>query len=136
MNTCTRRLEWDMGHRVPLHSGKCRSPHGHRYAAEVTCRASALTPEGFVVDFGVVKQLLGGWIDDHLDHAFSVQERDPLESALRGVDAKLFIMRDAPTAEHLAALLLERGRNLLFSQNVEVVRVRVYETPNCWADAE
>ena len=38
MHEATRRIEWDMGHRVPEHGGKCRTPHGHRYVAEVTVR--------------------------------------------------------------------------------------------------
>lgn len=28
--SCTRRLEFDAGHRVPLHESKCKNPHGHR----------------------------------------------------------------------------------------------------------
>jgi len=34
--TITRRLEFDAGHRIPHHAGKCCHLHGHRYAIELT----------------------------------------------------------------------------------------------------
>lgn len=142
MITCTRRLEWDMGHRVPKHAGKCRSPHGHRYAAEITCAPTnrRMTEEGFVVDFGLVKQKVGGWIDATMDHAFAVQYGDPFLGCLEALglteeQPKTFLMRDPPTAEHLATLVLREAKRLLEPHGVQAGVVRIYETPNCWADA-
>lgn len=58
--TATRRLEWDMGHRVAEHAGQCFNLHGHRYAAEITVELPLGQLEttgpatGMVVDFGDV----------------------------------------------------------------------------------
>jgi hypothetical protein len=38
-----------------------------------------------------------------------------------------------PTAEHLARYIFEQARELLPS-SIAVVRLRLYETPNGWAD--
>jgi 6-pyruvoyltetrahydropterin/6-carboxytetrahydropterin synthase len=141
--TITRRLEFDAGHRVPGHAGKCRFPHGHRYVVEVTCEAPQLDAAGFVVDFGVVKERVGGWIDSNMDHAFLVGSEDKamlvaLESFRLhspGGEERVLVMLDPPTAENIAALVLREARRLLADSRLSVTHVRVYETPNCWADA-
>jgi 6-pyruvoyltetrahydropterin/6-carboxytetrahydropterin synthase len=140
MITITRRLEFDAGHRIMRHESKCRHPHGHRYALEVACQAPELDGCGRVIDFGKIKDLVGGWVDDNLDHAFLVCERDDvmlrmLETGEDGVPFRHFRLAAEPTAESLAELLLGKCRELLAPFHISVVRVRVYETPNCWADA-
>jgi 6-pyruvoyltetrahydropterin/6-carboxytetrahydropterin synthase len=43
-----------------------------------------------------------------------------------------------PTAEHLASTafrILKQACLTLYGDRVRVERVRIYETPNCWADA-
>ncbi len=138
MHEATRLLHWDMGHRVPLHGGKCRTPHGHRYIAEITCRGG-LGREGFVVDFGVVKERVGAWIDHALDHTTAYQAGDELLEAMAVLNMRaglkpFFAMETAPTAENLAELIGRRAAALL--PEFEVVRVIVWETPNCagtWA---
>jgi 6-pyruvoyltetrahydropterin/6-carboxytetrahydropterin synthase len=134
--TCTRRIEWDAGHRVPLHGGKCQHVHGHRYAAEITCSVDVLTPEGFVVDFGEVKRIVGGWVDDAWDHVFIAQAGDPVGYAIEDLGHRVYWLTTAPTAENLAAHLLVKARELLMTvPGLTVDRVRVYETPNGWAEA-
>ena len=88
MITVTRRLEWDAMHRIPLHESKCRAFHGHRYAAEITCTAPQLDDLGRVVDFGVIKQLVGSWIDDHWDHTAILMEGDEEAGPLAEANAK------------------------------------------------
>lgn len=134
MHEVTRRLEWDMGHRVPEHGGKCRTPHGHRYVAEVTIRG-LLGREGFVLDFGEIKAKLGAWIDEHLDHTTAYQRGDSLMEAMADLNAAaglkpFYAFERAPTAEVIAEHLCEVAAELLEAQ---VVRVVVHETPNCSA---
>ena len=83
MITCTRRIEWDAMHRIPLHESKCRAFHGHRYAAEITCHVPQLDALGRVIDFGVVKQTVGGWVDAHWDHTAILMRDDPDPAARR-----------------------------------------------------
>jgi len=142
----SRRIEWDMAHRIPMHGGKCCHLHGHRYAAEVVCRGR-LDEMGAVVDFGLVKQLVGGWVDDHWDHNTVYQQGDEFMEALEraaldswpssGPARRVWYPLDAaPTAENLAAHLHRVATRLLQMEGIEVVRVRLWETPNCWAAYE
>lgn len=128
-----------MGHRVPLHDSKCKNLHGHRYAAEVSCAAEQLTEEGFVIDFGEIKRILGAWIDEHWDHNVVYQASDgllaPMAQAHRSHGLRQWYAIEAPpTAEHLARYLFDKAVELLADHRVRVTRVRIYETPNCWAE--
>lgn len=130
----TKRLEFDAGHRVPLHASKCRTPHGHRYAAEITCGADVLTTEGFVVDFGKIKEIVGQWIDDNWDHTCIIQEDDELMIALsKAADAaglrRFYRLPYAPTAENMAHYLFEKVEELLAGTGVVVLEVAIWETP-------
>lgn len=137
--TCTRRLEFDAGHRVVGHEGKCAWLHGHRYVVEVECAPAAglgLDGVGRVVDYSVIKERVGEWIDSNLDHGLILWAKDALIIRFTGLQQKLYRLPDNPTAENLAMHLLEVASQLLRGgTGVNVVRVRVYETPNCWADA-
>lgn len=138
MPTCTRRIEFDAGHRVLGHQGKCIYPHGHRYVVELTAESDVLNDLGMVVDFGKLKQVCGGWIDEALDHGFLVYDQDhELLKALQGLSsAKVVPVPFNPTAENLAAWLLDRFNLLLSDQPLSVIQVRVWETPNCYADSK
>lgn len=136
--TCTRRLEFDAAHRVRLHESKCKHLHGHRYALEATFSAPELDALGRVVDFGVVKEKLGAWIDEHWDHATILPTQDKAlgESIARETGQNIFYLPVNPTAEHMADYLLREVCPKLFSPHgITCTRVRLYETPNCYVDA-
>lgn len=139
--TCTRRIEWDSAHRVLKHESKCATLHGHRYVALVSCEADELDGVGRVVDFGVVKSEVGGWVDAYWDHTTLVNgaDRDLLafcqgQQHLSG-NRPPFIVDGEPTAENIAAALLDVAQGLLGCYGVRVSKVEVFETPNCSATA-
>ncbi len=135
MRTCTRRLEFDAAHRVMEHESKCRNLHGHRYVAEVTCGAKGLDKLGRVIDFGAVKAVLGTWIDERWDHGMIVHRNDhEIIQLCKQAGWRVYEMRANPTAENLAEELFRLGTEMLWPLGIAIERVRVYETPNCWAD--
>lgn len=135
--TCTRVLEFDAGHRLLKHEGKCRNVHGHRYRVEIEAQAERLDDVGRVVDFQVIKQRIGGWLDEQWDHGFIVEVGDPFVEALVAARSKVYRLPVSPTAENLAVFLLNEVCDpLLQGTGVTVVQVRVWETPNCHATAE
>lgn len=135
MRTCTRRIEFDAAHRVMRHESKCKHLHGHRYVVDVTCAADALDPLGRVVDFGVIKSSFGAWVDGQLDHGTLVHVDDvELRGLCEAQGWRCFVMRSNPTAENIAEVLFNVAQAMLEEHGVRIVSVRVYETPNCWAD--
>ena len=130
-----------MGHRLVTHESKCRSLHGHRYVAEITVEADSLDHCGRVVDFGCIKSLVGDYVDRELDHTVMLQHGDPLVAAYQAVvdeDSLRPIVRVMfpPTAENIAAMLWRVAEREFHEASVpvSVVRVRIHETPNCYAD--
>jgi 6-pyruvoyltetrahydropterin/6-carboxytetrahydropterin synthase len=134
VNRITRRFEIDAGHRLQKHETKCRNLHGHRYVFEVTVEAMSLDEVGRVIDFGVLKHTLGGWLNDVLDHGFIIEQGDPLEDWLRVHGQKHYVMADPPSIENLVRLVFEQASELMRSSGIQVAHVRGYETPACWAD--
>lgn len=130
----TKLLSFDAGHRLLAHPGKCSSLHGHRYTAEITVTAASLDKLGMVIDFGKVKELVGGWIDANWDHTMILHMDDPLlfHPRLFG-PRRPYIMASNPTAENMAAELLEVAGRLLGEQGMLVEQVKLWETPNCFS---
>jgi 6-pyruvoyltetrahydropterin/6-carboxytetrahydropterin synthase len=89
-----------------------------------------------VIDFSVIKQVVGGWIDEHWDHAFIYYDADEaVKSFMANGGGRSFSMKCEPTAENMSQFLLEKSRDLLKPFGIDVVKLRLYETPNCWAEA-
>lgn len=142
----TRRLEFDAGHRIPNHGSQCRHLHGHRYALEITLSgdiitASGAAAQGMVMDFSEVKAIAQRHLVDAWDHAFLAWREDkPVAEFLGALPGHKTVWFDAPpTAEHLALAafrLLDKAYRDSYGNHLQLERVRLYETPNCWADAE
>lgn len=139
MITCTRTLEFDAAHRVMNHESKCATLHGHRYKVEITAHASNLDDIGRVIDFSVIKEKIGTWLDQQWDHTtiLCYHDKDAVKlMELMPGKKKPWIAAFNPTAENMADHLLTKVCPLLLSKTgVIVVKVRVWETPNCWAEA-
>jgi len=138
MNTVTRKFEFDAAHRVLNHGSKCRFLHGHRYVAEISLTSQSLDSLGFVMDFAEVKNLIGGWIDQNWDHNTILHTDDPIASIMRAkhgiFERPPFTLPYNPSAENMALYLGKQCDALLENFGAEVIKVRLYETPNCFAE--
>ena len=142
--TITRRLEFDSGHRIPNHHGQCRHLHGHRYAIEVTLTGEVADhpgkpDDGMVLDFGDIKLLTKQYVVDLWDHAFLVAKEDKSVVNFLATlpNHKTVIMDHVPTVENLANAafsILQPVFSKAFAGRLELSALRIYETPNCWAD--
>lgn len=140
----TRRLEFDSGHRIPNHNGQCKHLHGHRYALEVTLTGEVAhhpgkADDGMVLDFGDIKRLTNQYVVDLWDHAFLVAKEDEGLVAFLATlpNHKTVVMEHVPTVENLAKAafaILQPIFSKSFGGRLELSALRLYETPNCWAD--
>jgi len=136
--TCTRRIQFCAGHRVLNHENKCAHMHGHNYVAFFEAGVEELDGIGRVIDFSVLKERLGGWVDEHWDHGFVYWDKDiEVVAALDAMNEdRRFAMPYNPTAENMAQYLLRVvGPSVLDDTPVYLNAVRVWETENCYADA-
>jgi len=135
--SCTRRLQFCAGHRVMGHENKCANLHGHNYVVFLTAEAeSGLDDVGRVIDFSVLKQWFGLWIDANWDHGFIVFDKDAeaLHALSQMEKQKVFEMDSNPTAENMAAFLLKQlAPGLLQESGITLTKVVLWETENCYA---
>jgi 6-pyruvoyltetrahydropterin/6-carboxytetrahydropterin synthase len=101
--------------------GKCNNPngHGHNYTLEVTVKGSVDAQTGFVVDLKQLKEIMNREVVDALDHRYLNKEVPEFAEQI-------------PTTENIAIAVWKRLQGKL---NVaKLHRVRIYETPDLWAD--
>lgn len=133
------------GHRVVGHENKCRHLHGHNYRIHFHCEAAELDKVGRVIDFGVIKEKLCMWVEEHWDHKFLAWTKDTLITAVRQsaltqpedttmlFDSIVFVPFN-PTAENMARYLVDViGPMKLVGTGVVLVEVVIEETAKCSA---
>ena len=127
----TKQFRFDAAHRLYGYDGPCGQLHGHTYSVEVTVKGESLDAMGMLLDFGelgkLMKIYLGQW-----DHSVLLKQDDPLVKTLSSV----CVFSRNPTAEWMAEVgyICLKGKLGNFPNPVQLVRVRVYETPDSWAD--
>ena len=141
----TTKLEFDAGHRIPHHKSSRKNLHGHRYAIEVTIKGEIVSDEsnsdfGMVMDFKDAKELIKKTIIEAWDHSFIVHKDDSAVIQFLNTldDHKTVIFPLVPTAENMALIALEKLKISFekeFGTLIKPLKVRLYETPNNWADA-
>ena len=146
MITVTRKFAFCTGHRLKDHEGGCRNPHGHNYVALVSFTGDG-DNMGRIIDFGELKRLVGGWIDEHWDHGIIYARDDTAMAsamaAFQSIEAergftppRVYVMDEAPTAEAMADHLLRQVCPKVLPAGVRATRVQLWETENCHATAE
>ncbi|MDC6484361.1 6-carboxytetrahydropterin synthase QueD [Methylophilaceae bacterium] len=141
----TTKLEFDAGHRIPHHKSSCKNLHGHRYAIEVTIKGEIISDKlnsdfGMVIDFKDAKELIKKIIVEEWDHSFIVFKDDNVVlEFLDSLDGhKTVVFPLVPTAENMALVAMEKLKTSFdkeFGKLIKPCKVRLYETPNNWADA-
>ncbi|MDR1462295.1 MAG: 6-carboxytetrahydropterin synthase [Azoarcus sp.] len=141
----TRRLEFDAGHRIPDHASQCRNLHGHRYILEISLVGHIIdapgdTANGMVMDFSEIKRIAWEKLVSRWDHAFLVWRGDirVVEFLASLPGHKTVIFDTVPTAENLAAAafgILSAAYRDTYGDALRLEQIRLFETPNCWADA-
>ena len=129
MHRVSREFHFCYGHRLLHYDGKCRHLHGHNGRAVITLEARALDPLGMVMDFTRLKQTIGAWIDQTLDHKMILHRDDPALPHFRQLGEPVFVLDVNPTAENISQLIFD----FTAQQGFPVVEVQLWETENCFA---
>lgn len=136
MVTVERYHDISCGHRVYGHESKCAHLHGHNYRITFTISGS-LDSLGRVIDFGVIKSVLCAWLEENWDHKFLVWEDDPMVNVLKAIDGPGTVpVPFNPTAENMAAHLVNVVAPKVLPANVLLIKCKVEETRKCSATYE
>ena len=129
MLTITKAFTFDAAHRLYLKSlteeenrgiyGKCSCFHGHTYHLQVTV-SGKIQPTGMIINFTDLKQLVTDRILSRYDH-----------SCLND----LAEYKDLPTtAENMVRHIFDVLAPWFEKEGIALTRVRLYETPDSWAE--
>ncbi len=134
MFTLKTSASFDSAHFLSGYNGKCANIHGHRWVIEVWASSEKLQQQGekrgMVMDFSDLKNEVRA-LADSFDHALIYEKGSLRQATLTALDEEGFHLIEVPyrpTAENFAKAFYDT----LSEQNVPVVKVAVYETPeNC-----
>lgn len=107
MYKLTTYTELEIGHRLMTsYAQKCRHCHGHRYEVEITLGAEELNPDGMVIDFKRLKEIVKQQLDDQWDHGFALHQDDPLCDAFKrdAETSRFHMLPENPTLEYMVKL--------------------------------
>jgi 6-pyruvoyltetrahydropterin/6-carboxytetrahydropterin synthase len=130
-----KEFNWEMGHRLPEHFGKCKNIHGHSYKLLVEIEGDVLE-NGMVMDYyhlhDVIKPLI-----EKMDHAFLVykEDKDVIEF-LEKMNSKKVVVGFYSTVENITRYFLDELKKLKLPDNIHKIKVRVCETPDDYAEEE
>lgn len=140
----SKKIEWDMGHRVTNHKSKCRNLHGHRYVAEIYLQGNLVnikgdSSEGMVIDFADIKKIIVEYVHNILDHGFMIWKKDKLlvKFFTENPDQKQIIVPFVPTCENIAAWIfiqIDRHIKDRYKTGLKVFSVKLWETPTSMAE--
>lgn len=119
----TKELFFDYAHKLRNYTGKCSHLHGHRGKIQVTLEGNEDDmSNGMLCDFSDLKIAMNETIVDGWDHVYLNET---------------FVFSDInPTAENMAIYAFKRLSERLSNYEgiYRVLKVRIYETPNSYAE--
>jgi len=133
MMKIAKEFNWDMGHRLPEHFGKCKNIHGHSYRMFVELEGE-VEPTGMVMDYYDLKNIVRP-IVEKLDHSFMVYKEDiEIIDFLKKVNSKHVVVDFQSTVENICLYMLTEITKSSLPANIKSVRVRIFETYDDYAE--
>lgn len=68
--TLSKEFTFDAAHNLVHYQGKCENLHGHTYRLRVEVSGKPGNPDGMLIDFGILKELVGNLVINRLDHQY------------------------------------------------------------------
>ena len=137
----TKEFSFEMAHVLEGYDGPCREIHGHSYRLFVTvagtpCDDPANPKYGMVIDFGILKRIVGRLIVDVYDHSLLMRRTDDHRDRTALLGKRFEKMRTVdfqPTCEnlvaHFAALIAPE-----LPAGVTLFSLRLHETATSFAE--
>ena len=137
----TKEFNFEMAHALKGYDGACRHIHGHSYRLFVTVIGSPSSdlndPKlGMVMDFSVLKGIVGKLIVDRYDHALILRDCDEkreLQEEMQKEFQKVEIIDYQPTCENMISRFAELIKAELPS-NVALHHIKLHETATSYAE--
>ncbi len=124
MYTVSKTFTFCYGHRLMNDAGRCGNLHGHTARVTFVLGKETLDEHGMVIHFDRLKETIGEWIAENLDHTTLLCKDDPLTAALENAGERFRKLDVNPTAENIAKLLFNMAQGF----NLPIRQVEVWES--------
>ena len=129
-----KEFHWEMGHRLPFHTGGCQNIHGHSYRMRVELEGT-VDENGMVLDYFDLKEIVEPIIE-RIDHSFLCDSNDmQMLDFFAHNPLKHVVVPFRTTAENITAWMIEEiGERLSTSHNITQLSIRLMETERVYAE--
>ncbi len=137
----TKEFSFEAAHALEGYDGPCREIHGHSYRFFVTVKGQPVNDprdpkHGMVMDFGVLKRIVGEEIISLFDHALvlcATEHNAALRQTLKERFGNVHEVSYQPTCENMLDDFAARiGRRL--PEGVALHALRLHETASSYAE--
>ena len=134
----TKEFAFEMAHLLTDYDGLCRNLHGHSYKLSVTvsghiCHDEQSPKLGMVMDFSVLKRIVGEEVVDRLDHALMVRRGTSQADQLSGIAERIILVDYQPTCENMVLDFANRIAPRL-PEGIKLSSIRLHETATSFAE--
>lgn len=137
----TKEFSFEMAHSLEGYDGACSQIHGHSYRLFVTVIGEPVCDDtnpknGMVMDFGILKSIVGRTIVERYDHAFVIRAtacNESLLEALRSHYHRVEVVDYQPTCENMIARFAAEIAAQL-PKGVELFSLKMHETATSFAE--
>jgi len=138
MFTVRKQFRFEMAHQLlSSYTSECNETiHGHSYILEVFISSNRLDENDMVIDFGQIKDLMSGYIEQW-DHALVMSacaDSDYLK-VLKDNNKKLITIPNNPTSEYLSMIMYNAIKDLFtIISDIKLVKIRLHESESSWSE--
>ncbi len=117
MMKIAKEFNWEMGHRLPEHFGKCKNIHGHSYKMLVEIEGDVME-NGMVMDYYHLRDVIDPLVEK-MDHAFLAYKEDEVVlEFLEKMNSKKVIVDFQSTVENITRFFLGEIKNAKLPSNI------------------
>jgi 6-pyruvoyltetrahydropterin/6-carboxytetrahydropterin synthase len=120
----SKEFHWEMAHRLPFHSGRCKNLHGHSYKALVQFEGE-LNQNGMLIDFYDIFNVVNPIIDE-MDHSIICDRNDQeLIEIAKKINERIVIIDKPTTAENISIYIAERILNSKLPEEYDLCQIKI-----------
>jgi len=138
--TLTRIFTFDTAHALENYPGKCRHIHGHTYTLYVTVggpikEETGHPYDGIIIDFTDLKAWVNSAVIQQFDHYLLLRKGSALAKLSYPEWDRIYLTNYQPSCENMLLDMCTRLENSI-PDGLRLVKVKLYETPNAFAEIE
>ena len=138
MLSITKIFNFEMAHAINGYDGACKHIHGHSYQLFVSVSfakndSEYIAPPGFIIDFKLLKQIVGKVVVSVLDHKLVLSKEFLANKPYEEVLENLIVWDFEPTVENIL-LFIKVAVSSELPRELRLTGLKLYETKDSYSE--